>query len=85
MFFFCFAFKELSCQPKQVNTKTIPFFLSFASKIGIFIPSFPHLGYSTVYFFSFEILYDGITQKVFEIIEFQKKFLKDIGRAFYNM
>ena len=39
----------------------------------------------TVCFFSFVIFYDDITQKVLEIIVFWKKFLKDIGNAFYDV
>ena len=40
---------------------------------------------STVCFFSFGIFYDGITQKVLEIIEFWKTFLEDMRNAFYDV
>ena len=42
-------------------------------------------GINTVCFFSFGIFYDDITQKVLKIIEFGKKFLKDIGNAFCDV
>ena len=40
---------------------------------------------ATVWFFTFGIFYDDITQKVIEIIEFWKKFLKDSVNAFCDM
>ena len=36
-------------------------------------------------FFSFGILYDDITPKVLKIFRFCKKFLKDMGNAFYDV
>ena len=39
----------------------------------------------TVCFFSFGIFYDDVTPRVLEIIEFWKKFLEDIGNAFYDV
>ena len=40
---------------------------------------------NTVCFFSFGIFYDDVIPKVLEIIEFWKKFLEDIGNAFYDV
>ena len=42
-------------------------------------------GQSTVCFFSFEILYDDVTQKVVEIIDFCIKFLGGMVDAFCDM
>ena len=39
----------------------------------------------TVCFFPFGILYDDIASKVLKIIEFCKKFLKEMGNAFYDV
>ena len=36
-------------------------------------------------FFSFEIFHDDIASKVLKIIEFCKKFLKEMGNAFYDV
>ena len=43
------------------------------------------LSWCTVCFFSFGIFYDDVTPRVLEIIEFWKKFLEDIGNAFYDV
>ena len=40
---------------------------------------------STVWFFMFEIFYDDITQRVIEIIQFCKKFIKANDDAFYDV
>ena len=39
----------------------------------------------TVCFFSFEIFYDDVNPKVFEIIDLRKKFLKGMVDAFYDV
>ena len=38
-----------------------------------------------MFFFPFGILYDDIASKVLKIIEFCKKFLKEMGNAFYDV
>ena len=43
------------------------------------------LFFPTVWFFTFEIFYDDITQRVIEIIQFCKKFLKANDDAFYDL
>ena len=39
----------------------------------------------TVWFFTLEIFYDDMIQKVIKIFEFWKKFLKAYGDAFYDV
>ena len=43
------------------------------------------LGRYSMFFFSNATLHDGPTQKVIEIIEFLKEFLKADGDAFYDV